>query len=93
MLKFLLARDLAEKRVGGKQHLVIEKDVVDADHTGVAQRDVVGFRVALKHLEAHTEVGVVVEIGAGGDHPVDETMLDERNQARHAQARRESTRR
>ena len=87
MLKFLVARDLAEKRIGREQHVIIEKDVVDAHHALIAQRDVIGFGRALEHLQPDAEVGVMIKIRAGRHDPIDETIFDERDKARHAEAR------
>src|SRR5580704_7744337 len=87
-LELGFACDFTEKRVSRKQHVVIEENIVDADDPGFAKRDIVGLGRALKHFEAEAEMGVVVEIGAGGDHPIDETVLDQWNDARHAETGR-----
>jgi hypothetical protein len=76
MLELFLARDLAEERVGRKQHAVVEKNVVDSDHAGLMQRHVVGLGRALEHLQAQGEVRVVIKVGAGRDHPVNEAVFD-----------------
>jgi hypothetical protein len=79
--------DLAEEAVGRKQHLVVEEDVVDADHALLAQHDVARLCVAAVHGEPEPVVRIVVEVGAGRDDPVDEPRLDERDERRDAQAR------
>ena len=83
MLELLLPRDLAKESVGREQHAVVEKDVVDPDHAGLVQRDVVGLGRSLEHLQAQAEVRVVIEVGAGRHRPVDEAVFDERYETRH----------
>ena len=46
------------------------------------------LRVAAVHREPEPEMRVVVEVRAGGDDPVDEARLDERDDRRHAESRR-----
>ncbi len=72
--------DLAEKGIGGEEDGVIEKDIVDAHDAFLPQHDVVHVRVALMQGESDAEMGVVIQIGARRDDPVDESMLDERDE-------------
>jgi hypothetical protein len=82
-----LPRDeLAEEGIGVEEHLVGEDDVVDADDALLAQFRVVDERRPLVEREVQAEVGVVVEVRAGGDDPVDEAGLDERDDAGDADA-------
>ena len=77
--------DLPVEGVGVEEHLVVEDDVVDAHDLVAPERDVVEIRAPPVHREADPEVGVVIEIRPGGDDPVDESRLDERDDARHPQ--------
>ena len=83
--KTLVLDQLAVERVGIEQGLVIEDDVVDADDVVLPQGVVVEVGPALVERQVEREVGVVVEVGAGGDDPVHEPGLDQRDQAAHAQ--------
>ena len=80
--------DLPEERVRAEQDVVVEEDVVDADDAVLAQDGVACCRITAVHREAEAEVRVVVEVRAGGDDPVDEARLDERDDRRHAEPRR-----
>ena len=82
------ANDLPEERVGGQQHVVVEENVVDAHHALFAQHDVGFRRIPAMHGEPEAEVRVVIEVRACRDDPVNESRLDERNQATHAEAGR-----
>ena len=79
---------LADELVGREQDAVVEEDVVDPDHALVAQLDVVRGRRAAVHREPEREMGVVIQVGAGRDDPVDEARLHERDEAAHPEPRR-----
>ena len=40
------------------------------------------------HCEADAKMSVVIEIGAGGNDPIDKSRFDQRNQCRNSQPRR-----
>src|SRR5271157_4554235 len=81
----LVANQLAVERIGVEQGLVVEDHVIDADHVVLPQGIVVEVGAALVHGQVEREVSVVVQIRSGGDDPVHESRLDQRNQAAHAQ--------
>ena len=83
----VVADQLAIERVGVEQGLVVEDDVVDPDHVVLPQREIVEVRPALVQRQVECEVGVVVKVGAGRDDPVDETAVDERDEAAHPEPR------
>ena len=78
---------LAVEGVGREQHVVVEEDVVDADDALLAQAGVVDLRLPLAQRHRQPEVGVVVEVRAGRDDPVDEPRLDQRDQRGEPDAR------
>ena len=81
-----LARDqLAIEGVGVEQGRIIEDDVVDPDDVVLAEEVVIQVRAALVQGEVEGVVGVVIEVGAGGDDPVDEPRPDQGDQAAHAE--------
>ena len=87
-LEFLSCDDLPEKRVGRQQDVVVEEDVVDAHDPFFTQDDIRFLGVAAVHCQSETEVSVVIEIGAGGDDPINESTLDQWNQRRHSESSR-----
>ena len=85
-LEFAAADDLADEGVGVEEDGVIEEDVVDADDVAFAELDVVEERRAAVELHVEAIMDVVVEVGAGGDDPVDEARFDEGDEAGFAEA-------
>jgi hypothetical protein len=83
-----LSHHLAEEGVGREEDVVVEEDVEDAHDPLFAQHHVVHVRASLVHREPDAEMRVVVEIRTRGDDPVHEAVLEERDQARPAQASR-----
>src|SRR5271157_4283531 len=81
----LVLDQLPVKRVRVQQRLVVEDDVIDADHVVLPQGVVVEVGPALVERQVQRVVGVMVEVGAGGDDPVHEPGRDQWNQAAHAQ--------
>src|ERR1017187_9867703 len=72
---------LTDERIRVEQDAVVEQDVVNADDLAFTQFDVVEKRRAAIELHVEPVMDVVVKVGARGDDPVDETGLDERNEA------------
>ncbi len=79
---------LAEEGVGVQQDVVVEDDVVDAHHAVLAQLHVVHERRAAMQRHSEPEVGVVIEVGARGHHPVHEAGLHQRDDGGHPEPRR-----
>ena len=77
----------AEKLVRVEEHRIIEEDVIDTHDLFIAQHDIRSLRVAFVHRQTDAKVRVVIKVCAGGDYPVDEAGLDQRNQSGHTQAR------
>src|SRR5688500_1066634 len=71
----------AEIAIGVEKDVVIEEDVVDPDHSFFAQHRVIEKGRAVMKLQTDAEMSVVVEVGAGGNHPIDEAVLNQGNQA------------
>ena len=78
----------AKESVGVKQHRIVKKDVIDADHLFVTQHDVGSLRVSFVHRQTDPKMRVVIKVGARRNNPIDEARLNQRNQRRDAQARR-----
>ena len=72
---------LAHEGVRVEEHIVVEQDVIDPDDPLIVQHDVVQERASGVERHVEAEVEVVVEVGAGGDHPVDKPRLHERDDA------------
>src|SRR5229473_6250219 len=62
MLELFVTRDLSEESVGGKQHAIVEENIVDPNYTGFAQSHVVGFRRTLEHLQAQSKMRIVIQV-------------------------------
>src|SRR5262245_45701115 len=88
LLERLAATECAIKAIRSKEIFVVENDIVDANDLLFAQLEVVQSRARLVHVHAEGEVGIVVEVGAGADDPVDEAGLDERHKSGDTEASR-----
>ena len=87
VLEFGLDENVAQDFVGGHEAIAVaEQHVIDADDVVVAQLGVVELEAADAHGVVQREVHVVVEVGAGGDDPIHEAGLDERDDAGAAHA-------
>jgi hypothetical protein len=91
------AERLQHELVGGLQGaLVLDEGVVDPRDAGGHQLVVIDFPVALPHGQIERAVQVVVEVGPGGDDPINESGLDQRDQhalhpdGRHRAAERQT---
>ena len=92
-LELVGPRHLADELVGAEQGAVVHVDVVDADHSVLPELGVVRERRAAVQGKAQREMGVVIQVGAGGHDPVHESSLYQRDHRGHPQAgRRERSR-
>src|SRR6266513_4850178 len=66
-LKFRPADHFAEELVGFEENVVLKEDVVNADNAFFPQYAVVEIVQAPPHLKANPEMGIVVEVCAGGN--------------------------
>ena len=88
-LEFLLDEDPAQDIVGAHEHVVVvEQDVVDADHAIAPQLGIAHKGRPAPQRQVHRVVHVVVEVRAGGHDPVHEASLDQGNYGGAAQTRR-----
>jgi len=85
-LELRLAHDPAEVRVGFEEHRVVKQDVVDPHDAFRAQDAVVDVVSSPMQRQPEAEVGVVIEIRARGDDPIDEPRADQRDDHRAPQA-------
>src|SRR5215813_9982621 len=76
LLKFRRLNDASEERIGVEQYRVVKKDIVNTDDFFLTQHDVRCLGIAFMHGKADAEVRVVIEVSAGGNHPVDESRFD-----------------
>ena len=83
-LKGVAAAQRSVKLVRAEQVLVVKDDVVDADHLVLAQLQIVEPGARLMHVHAQGKMGVVIEIRARADNPINETRLEQRDQTRDA---------
>ena len=81
--------EVAQVGVGLQQHLGREQHVVDADDAVGVQLDVVEERRAAVQGEVQRVVQVVVQIGAGADHEVDQAPLHQLDDAPPQPGRRQ----
>ncbi len=88
LLELLRFQHLGDEIVGLEKHLGVENDVVDPDDPFLAEGHVVNVRGNAVQGEAQRTMDVVIEVRPGGDDPVDEARLDERDEGGVAEARR-----
>src|SRR5438105_2244903 len=70
-LKFRPADYFAEELVGFKENVVLKEYVVNPDNAFFPQYAIVKVVQTPAHLETNAEMGIVIEVCAGGDHPID----------------------
>src|SRR5947207_14270455 len=85
-LKFRPADHFAEELVGFEENVVLKEDVVNPDDDFFPQYAVVEIVQAPPHLEANPEMGIVVDVCAGGNHPIDKPGAHEGNDGGHPDA-------
>ena len=86
-LEFRRAYDLTEECVCLKKDIIFEENIVNPDYAFLTQQAVVQVVQAAAHLKTYAEMGVVIEIGAGRNDPIDEPGAHERYDGCHSDSR------
>jgi hypothetical protein len=87
-LEFFLPNHGAEKIVGTQQHIVVEKNVIDADDTFAPKDSIVNERASTMQFLADRKVSVVVQVRSRAHNPIHEASFHQWDDARAPQASR-----